>query len=135
MEILPFFVLDTFDALLFIKNFRFIHSDDKKSEIAFSSFLPLENTQQEAIMDQLIFLLFWIILGIFFLLRVFFALFFPNRFAEGASKNLFIKDRVRALFPDTPTKEAKECNPPFQKASELQNKTRQKDASQTTTPK
>ncbi|MBU0960917.1 MAG: hypothetical protein KKD01_05650 [Proteobacteria bacterium] len=50
-------------------------------------------------MDELIILLFWIILGISFLLRVLFALFFPDQFAEGARKNLFIKEREKALFP------------------------------------
>lgn len=122
MEILLFFVLDNLGALLFIKNFLFRHSSDKKSEAAFYFFLPHKNNEQEAIVDQLIFHLFWIILGICFLLRVLFALFFPNQFADGASKNLFIKEREKALFPKSHTKETEECNPPIPKTSELKQK-------------
>jgi hypothetical protein len=32
--------------------------------------------------------------------RIFFALFFPEKFAEGASKVLFLDERKKALFPD-----------------------------------
>ncbi len=36
------------------------------------------------------------LLGVLF--RIFFALFFPDRYAEGASQVLFLKEREKALF-------------------------------------
>lgn len=56
-------------------------------------------------MDELIILLFWVILGISFLFRILFALFFPDEFADGARENLFIRQREKALFPDTTEEE------------------------------
>lgn len=63
-------------------------------------------------MNDLIILLFWIILGIGFLIRVLFALFFPDEFAEGARENLFIREREKALFPSH-TNEEEESDQPF----------------------
>ena len=63
-------------------------------------------------MDDFIFLLFWTLLGIFFLLRVLFALFFPDRFADGARNNLFINEREKALFPKSKAKQSKEADNP-----------------------
>lgn len=34
------------------------------------------------------------------LCRIFFALFFPEKFAEGAQKVLFLDERKKALFPE-----------------------------------
>jgi hypothetical protein len=60
-------------------------------------------------MDEFIKILFWILLGLCFLLRALFALFFPRQFAEGARKNLFIKERVDGLFPGNKEKETENC--------------------------
>ncbi len=50
-------------------------------------------------MDDPIILLFLILMAICFLFRVLFALFYPDKFAEGARSNLFLKERAEALFP------------------------------------
>jgi len=35
-----------------------------------------------------------------FVCRIFFALFFPEKFSEGARKVLFLEEREKALFPE-----------------------------------
>ncbi|MBU0945187.1 MAG: hypothetical protein KJ804_09375 [Proteobacteria bacterium] len=72
-------------------------------------------------MDELIILLFWILLGLCFLLRALFALFCPRQFAEGARKNLFIRERIEALFPGDKAKRRENCD--FPDANGIENAT------------
>ncbi len=60
-------------------------------------------------------IILYIIGGIFLagvLLRIFFALFFPDRFAEGAREVLFLDEREKALFRPTnpPLKQDKDSD-------------------------
>ena len=56
-------------------------------------------------MNKVILCIFGAIFILGILLRILFALFFPDRFAEGARKVLFIKEREKALFRRADTKQ------------------------------